>query len=166
MSFSPLSNLYQMISDTQDSVSTVQTVESPGAYLTLTRTATLAITTAGTSITWQTATRSQGISWSGATVTIPTEGYYHFSVSIALVANTNTYIRFIINGANSHIFYTVPFSTGGGFASACTAMLYLQEDDTVSISLTPAANTTLNQNAQGFAGPSPMLHIVQLSGVL
>jgi hypothetical protein len=155
-----------MITDTQDSVSTVQTVESPAAYLTLTRTATLPITTAGTSITWQTATRFQGISWSGTTVTILSEGYYHFSVSIALLANTNTYIRFIINGVNSHTFYTVPFNTGGGFASACTAMLYLQDNDTVLISLVPAANTTLNQNGEGFAGPSPFIHIVQLSGVV
>lgn len=166
MSYWPLSELYQMVSDTQSALSTVQTAETPAAYLTLTRTATLSITTAGTQIVWQSALRSQGITWSGTTVTIPSDGYYHLSVSIALAAATNTYIRFVVNGANAHIVYSTPFSTGGGFAAATAVMLYLFESDTVVVSLTPAANTTLNQNGEGFAAPSPMLHIVQLSGVL
>lgn len=166
MSFSPLSNVYQMITDAQSGLSTVQTVETPAGYLSLTRSATLAITTAATTIVWQTELRSQGITWSGSTITIPTDGYYHLSVSIAVVLNTNIYIRFVINGVNAHLFYTVPFSTGGGYGSACTAMLYLRQGDTFIVNLTPAANTTLNQNGEGSAAPSPMLHIVQLSGVL
>lgn len=166
MSFSPLSNLYQMISDTQESVSTVQTVESPAAYLTLTRTATLALTTAGTQITWQSAIREQAITWSGTTVTIPSAGYYLISVNISLSTNTNTHIRYVINGVATLAFYTDPLSTGGGFVSSCTAMLYLPENETLLISIVPEANTTLNQNSEGGAAPSPMLHIVQLSGVV
>ena len=166
MSFSPLSSLYQMVSDTQTDLSTVQTVESPAAYLTVTRTATLALTTGGTAITWQSAIRSQAITWSGNTITIPSAGYYHLSVSIALSTSTNCFIRFVIGGVNQLAFQTVPNATGSGFNSACSAMLYLPESETVVIALTPAVNTTLNLNAEGSAAPSPMLHIVQLSGVL
>ncbi len=166
MSSWPLSELYKMVSDTQSALSAVQTAETPAAYLTVTRTTTLAITTAGTAITWQTALRSQSITWSGSVITIPSDGYYHLSVSIALAAATNTYIRFVINGVNSIISYVVPYGTGSGNAGSCTAMLYLREDDTLTVALTPAANTTLNQNGEGFAAPSPMLHIVQLSGAL
>ena len=155
-----------MISDTQDSVSTVQTVESPGAYLTLTRTATQALTTAGTNITWQSAIRSQGISWSGTDITIPTAGYYAIYGSFAVSIATNTYIRILLNSANSLISYAVPYSTGGGFAMTISTGLYLQDNDIVRVNLTPAANCTLNQNGEGFAAPSPMLHIIQLSGVL
>lgn len=166
MSFSQLSNLYQMITDTQDSVSTVQTVESPAAFLTLTRTATLALTTAGTSITWQSEIRSQGISWSGTTITIPSAGYYLISVNIALSTNTNAHIRYSVNGVAALAFYTDPITTGGGFVSSCSAMLYLPESETLLISIVPEANTTLNQNGEGGSAPSPMLHIVQLSGVV
>ena len=166
MSFSPLSSLYQMVSDTQSDLSTVQTVESPAAYLTLTRTATLALTTAGTTIIWQSAIRSQAITWSGTTVTIPSAGYYLLSANIATSTSTNMHIRFSINSVNQIAFYTVPFPTGVGFLSSCTAMLYLPESETVSIIITPAANTTLNANVEGGAAPSPMLQIVQLSGVL
>lgn len=166
MSSWPLSELYQIVSDTQAALSTVQTAETPAGYLSLTRSSTLAITTAGTQIVWQTELRAQGITWSGATVTIPTDGYYHLAVSIALAAATNTYIRFVVNGVNALISYAVPFSTGGGYAAATAVMLYLRQSDTVVVSLTPAVNTTLNQNGEGFAAPSPMLHIVQLSGVL
>ena len=166
MSFSPLSNLYQMISDTQESVSTVQTVESPAAYLTLTRTASQAIVSTGSAITWQTAIRSQGISWSGTTITIPSAGYYHLSVSIALVANTNCYSRLAINGVNAVQTYITAFATGGGFGGTSSFMLYLEESDSLVVGLTPGVNTTLNVNPEGGASPSPILNIVQLSGVL
>lgn len=166
MSFSPLSSLYQMVSDTQSDLSTVQTVESPAAYLTLTRTATLALTTAGASITWQSAIRSQAITWSGATVTIPSDGYYLISVNIALSTNTNAHILYIVNGVTALSFYTDPFTTGGGFVSSCSAMLYIPEEETLSIFIVPEANTTLNKNNELNAAPSPMLHIVQLSGVV
>lgn len=166
MSFSPLSNLYQMISDTQESVSTVQTVESPAAYLTLRRTSTLALTTAGTVITWQSAIRSQAITWSGATITIPSAGYYLISVNVAFTTDTIAHIRYTVNGVAALAFYTEPIGTGGGFVSSCSAMLYLPEDETLVISIVPVANTTLNANGEGGAAPSPMLHIVQLSGVV
>lgn len=166
MSFSPLSSLYQMVSDTQSDLSTVQTVESPAAYLTLTRTATLALTTAGTNITWQSSIRSQAITWSGTTITIPSAGYYLISVNIALSTNTNAHIRFTVNGVAALAFFTDPINTGGGFLSSCSAMLYFPESETLLISIVPTTNTTLNLNGEGGSAPSPMLHIVQLSGVV
>jgi len=166
MSFSPLSNLYQMITDTQESVSTVQTVESPASYITVTRTATLALTTAGTTLVWQSAIRSQSITFSNEYVIIPSAGYYHLSANIALSTNTNCVIRIVIDSVTQLAFNTVPFNSGSGFVSGCSAMLYLPENVNIVIVLIPAANTTLNRNAEGTTAPSPILNIVQLSGVV
>lgn len=166
MSFSPLSSLYQMVSDTQSDVSTVQTVESPAAYLTLRRTTTLSLVTSGTNIVWTSALREQAITWSGNSITIPSAGYYLISVNIALSTDTNAHIRYSIGGERALAFYTNPITTTGGFVSSCSAMLYMQESQTLLISIIPEANCTLNANAEGAAGPSPLLHIVQLSGVV
>lgn len=165
MSFSPLSSLYQMVSDTQSDLSTVQTVESPAAYLTLTRTNTQAITTSY-NVIWQSAIRSQGISWSGANITVPSDGYYMISFNMALSINTNATIRFSINGQRALSFYTDPTATDGGFVSSCTAMLYILESQNILVSIIPDTDATLNVNSEGAAGPSPLLHIVQLSGVV
>ena len=77
----------------------VQTnVEIPSAALTLTRSATLAITTAGTVITWQVETRNQGFTWSGTTITIPTAGYYAVQLALGTTGSQTMAFTRIVNG--------------------------------------------------------------------
>jgi hypothetical protein len=140
----------------------VQTnVEIPSAALTLTRSATLAITTAGTTITWQVETRNQGFTWSGTTVTIPTAGYYAIQCIIGTTPSQTMIISRVVNGTNI-----------GGFLAQLTATnyfvgqvtMYFATGDTLQIRLTPGANTTVTQVAEYLTTESPILHIVQLSG--
>jgi hypothetical protein len=142
----------------------VQTnVEIPSAALTLTRSATLAITTAGTTITWQTETRSQGFTWSGTDITIPTSGYYVLSVTyIANTAHTSI-MRLLVGGVN-----VLNMAASGGSASrhGFEFMRYFTTGDVVSLSVLPSANVTVSVNAEGVASESPILHIVQLSGAV
>jgi hypothetical protein len=58
-----------------------------------------------------------------------------------------------------------PLSTGNGYIFNFTQVLYLSANSVIKIVLTPSANTTLNLNAEGFAGPSPILNIIQLAGI-
>jgi hypothetical protein len=43
---------------------------------------------------------------------------------------------------------------------------YFTTGDTLQIRVVPSGNTTLNVAADGVANESPILHIVQLSGVI
>jgi hypothetical protein len=140
----------------------VQTnVEIPSAALTLTRSATLAITTAGTTVTWQTETRNQGFTWSGTTITIPTAGYYAIQCILGTTGSQTMIISRVVNSTNI-----------GGFLAQLTATnyfagqvtMYFATGDTLQIRLTPGANTTVTQVAEYLTTESPILHIVQLSG--
>lgn len=157
-------DLRARVLDNTNALALLGGMETPAAYLTLTRTATLAITTAGTQITWQSETRNQAFTWSGTTITVPSAGYYSIFVSIALAANTAITIRTVINSVNRHMCYiAAPFSTSNGYEATAAFGYYAQENDSIVISLTPAANTTLNQNAENAAAPSPFVHIVQMT---
>lgn len=158
-------NIYDLIADNQTALFNIGTSEYPTAALTLTRTATLALTTAGTTITWQSAVRNLGVSWSGTTVTVPTDGYYNIAVTVALSISTTLYVRFVYNTINSQVGYTpAPFTTGGGFVYSTNFCAYLQGGLSFTIVLVPGANCTLNLNGETLAAPSPFLHLVQLSG--
>lgn len=158
-------NLYDLINVAQGQIDNIAAVEYPAAGLTLTRSSTLAITTAGTQITWQSEIRGYAITWTGTTITIPTEGYYAIAVTIATVANTAITIRLVTNTVNNQGAYTaVPFNTGGGFMSKAYFGVYLRTNDSFIISVNPAANTTINVNNEFGAAPSPILHVVQLTG--
>lgn len=158
-----MSDLYQTSADLRASVADLARQERPGACLTLTRSATLAITTAGTTVTWQTETRNQGFTWSGTTVTIPTAGYYAIQCILGTTGSQTMIISRVINGTNI-----------GGFVAQLTATnyftgqvtMYFATGDTLAIRLTPGANTTVTQVAEYATVESPILHIVQLSGVI
>lgn len=140
----------------------VQTnVEIPSAALTLTRSATLAITTAGTIITWQVETRNNGFTWSGATITIPTSGYYGISSSVTATASFTTWVVLNVNAI------AVSFMATDNTAVARHSAYYQRyftKGDTVTISLLPSINTTLSVIAEGVANESPFFNIVQLTG--
>jgi hypothetical protein len=141
------------------------------AYITLSRTTTLSITTAGTTITWAAITsagRKNKFAYSAASteVVIPNTGYYLVAGTFATVANvslTMTLTRGTVNYTS--IRQDNPLSTGGGYIFNFCEVLYLTANSTLKMVLTPSANTTLNQNDEGFAGPSPFLNIVQLAGI-
>jgi hypothetical protein len=140
----------------------VQTnVEIPSAALTLTRSATLAITTAGTVITWQVETRNQGFTWSGTTITIPTAGYYAVQLALGTTGSQTMAFTRIVNGTTIGGFVGL-FSATNYFSGQATA--YYATGDALQIRLVPGANTTVTQVAEFAATESPILHIVQLSG--
>ena len=144
----------------------VQTnVEIPSAALTLTRSATLAITTAGTTITWQTETRSQGFTWSGTDITIPTSGYYVINFAYSAFPTVHTSTVFMrINGVN--VTYMAASNVPSATAHAFTAVRYMVTNDVLSIRVIPSVNCTVIVIAEASNGESPILHITQLTGVI
>jgi hypothetical protein len=135
--------------------------EIADAGLTLTRTAVQAITTAGTTIIWQSRIRGQGIAWSGATITIPAAGWYAVSVALAHNVLNDLLFRLIVNGNN------VQFVSGIGDVnrdiSSARFIRYFNQSDAVQINVLPSANVNVLVNAEGAAAESPFLHIVQMS---
>jgi hypothetical protein len=152
-------NLFDVMNEVQD----LQRVETPGACLTLTRSATLAITTAGTTITWQTETRANGITWATTDITIPTSGYYAINFTYLANLSHTAYCRLQVNGngvglftdssiaANTHNFFVIRYFTA---------------DDVVRIQPVPSVNVTISVVAEGSPTESPILHVVQMTGSL
>lgn len=142
----------------------VQTnIEIPSAALTLTRSATLAITTAGTTITWQVVTRNQSFTWSGTDITIPTAGFYAMQASYATTGTVTMLTQIIVNGTRlGYIGYQQV--TTNYFQS--TYIRYFATGDVIQISALPSANTTITVNADNVLNPSPFLSIVQLTGAV
>jgi len=157
--------VYDLLTVAQTDIDNISSVEYPAAGLTLTRSATLAITTAATAITWQTETRNYGYTWSTINITIPTDGYYLVAFNCALVLNTTLSMRLVVNGQQrQNVYNAVAVSTGGGFSFSAVFSLYFNTSDFFSIQLVPGANTTVNVNAENTPGASPFLHVVQLTG--
>jgi len=158
-------NVLDLLTNQQTNVDNIGSSEYPAAGLTLTRSSTLAITTAGTQITWQVETRNYGYTWATTDITIPTAGYYAIHVTIATVLNTPVSIRLLYGTANSQVAYNpVPLSTGSGFLHTASFGAYFFTGNEFKIAVTPGANTTINVNGETGAAPSPFLHVVQLTG--
>jgi hypothetical protein len=136
--------------NTRNKVDTLARVETPSACLTLTRSATLAITTVGTTITWQTETRNRNFSWSGTTITIPTDGYYSFFLFGTVNTNQINFFT-LVSGGNLFTVSLVRAPT-----TVATAMYYLLEGATLTVTVIPSANVTLSANVR--------IDIVQMTG--
>lgn len=149
--------------DTRSTVSDIQSTDVHGAVLTLTRTAAQAITTAGTTLVWQSAIRQYQIAWAGTEVTIPADGWYHISIIIrtSIILNDLLY-RLAVNGVST------TFASGIGDVdreiSSAHFMRYFVANDAFRIDLIPSANCNVNLSAEGASTESPILHVVQLSG--
>jgi hypothetical protein len=138
--------------------------EQPAAALTLTRSATLAITTAGTVITWQTETRNNGFTWSGTTITIPTSGFYLFNFVFKITtANQIATAELSINTFQQSLMATSNTVTN---TKSFTQMLYCTTGDAVILTVTPTSNDTIALGVEGTNRPSPILNIVQLTGAV
>jgi hypothetical protein len=157
-----MSDLYQTSADLRASVADLARQERPGAALTLTRSATLAITTAGTTITWQTEIRNQGFTWATTDITIPTAGYYVLNLSYTATAHT-AFMRLIVNGTTTGFFASSALSSA---TQALTVVRYFATGDIVRTQVLPSSNVTIAVNAGGTTGESPILHIAQLTGVI
>jgi hypothetical protein len=141
----------------------LERIETPAAALTLTRSATLAITTAGTTITWQVETRNRGFNWSGANVTIPTSGYYLINLQYNAGTATTAYGILRINTIG------VGFFTNSSITSTLhtfTVMRYFVTGDVINAVVVPAVNSTISIAAEGTASESPFIHITQITGAI
>lgn len=145
----------------QNAIQALQRTETPAACLTLTRTATLAITTAGTLITWQTEIRNNGFTWSGTSITIPTTGYYNISFNYVASANVVTYIRINVGGV---FLLDMPAAPGNRTRQSVTFTRYYTAADVITITVDTVTNHTMNVNAENSASESPIFHILQLTG--
>lgn len=135
-------------------------VDSP-RYITLTRTATLAIAVSpGTTITWQSEVRSSGgFTWSGTNVTIPMSGYYHLDFVFELGSGAAYTVELLVDGvavSRPGIFYS-----GGTVGHAMVTRFY-SAGSTVALRVSVAASRTMLVNAYGTANESPFLHIVKV----
>lgn len=136
--------------------------EIADAGLTLTRTAVQAITTAGTTIIWQSRIRGQGVAWSGSDIVIPTSGWYIITLAWRTSANLNDMlVRLTVNATIVQVTSTIgDVNLNAGTA---TFMRYFAEGDVVQINVVPSANVNLIVVAEGASTESPILHIVQLT---
>jgi hypothetical protein len=136
--------------------------EIPDAGLTLTRTAVQAITTAGTTIVWQSRIRGQGMTWAGANVTIPSDGWYLFSLNFQVSVALNDCVLRIIQAGNNAAWISM---IGDVDRTAFTgiATLYCTRSQNIGFNLLPSANVNVNVVAEGQPQQSPILHIVQLT---
>ncbi len=138
-------------------------------YITARRTADVAITTAGTTIVWNNALRSNKITvpTNSSTITITNAGYYMFSATFATVANLTSLRMTLQRGGINYVstLHGAGLSTGGGYLFNFNIGFFASAGSTYTVVLTPSANTTLNANGEGFAGPSPLMNIFQAIGV-
>jgi hypothetical protein len=142
----------------------VQTnIEIPSAALTLTRSATLAITAAGTTITWQSEVRNSGFTWSGANITIPTAGYYSIAVIYAASGAHTGIMRLFVNTINV---LSMPGDGLGSVRHAYNMTRYFQTGDAIQVSVISSVITTMQVTAEGVTNESPFFHIVQLTGAV
>jgi hypothetical protein len=154
-------NIYDLLTNQRTDIDNIASVEYPAAGLTLTRSGTLAITTAGTTITWQTEKRNYGFTWSGTSITIPGSGYYSFTMLYTSTVAHIVQARLFVNTVN------VAFMASYGLSSvrqAVTITRYCTTGDSIEINLLPTLNTTISVNAENTASESPFLHVVQLTG--
>lgn len=138
-------------------------------YITARRTADVAITTAGTTIIWNNALRSNKITvpTNSSTITITNAGYYMFSATFATVANLTSLRMTLTRGGINYVstLHGAGLNTGGGYIFNFNIGFFASANSTYNVVLTPSANTTLNANGEGFAAPSPLMNIFQAIGV-
>jgi hypothetical protein len=154
-------DIVRKLSSLQNQVSASTNIETPNCALTLTRSTTLAITAAGTTITWQSEVRNSGFTWSGADITIPTAGYYSIAVIYAASGAHTGIMRLFVNTVNV---LSMPGDGLGSVRHAYNMTRYFVTSDVIQVSVLVAPNTTMQVTAEGATSESPFFHIVQLTG--
>lgn len=144
----------------RDQISTVERRDD-AVFLTLTRTSTLSITTAGVIVTWQEEIDSGGdMTWSGSSITVPIAGYYKITVIGSLTLRDNFHGDLRVNSVEV-------CSMGVGalrdvkFIHSVTR--FFKYGDVIEYKATTTTGThTLQVVTEDGAGESPILHMVLL----
>jgi len=128
-------------------------------YISLTRTATLSITTAGVIVTWQKLIDAGcAAQWSGSTITVPVTGYYSLTVKGSFAAKDSVTGDVIVNGVE-----VATMGTGDSKDTKfrLTSTRFYKKDDEIQIRLTMLSSThTLQVVTEDSAGESPICHLV------
>jgi hypothetical protein len=130
-------------------------------YISLTRTSTLNITTAGVIVTWQSLIDAGcAASWSGSQITVPLSGYYSLTIKGTFLTKESVVGDVIVNGVE-----VCTMGTGDSKDAKfrLTATRFFKADDVVQIKLTTTTAThTLQVVTEDSAGESPICHMVLL----
>ena len=154
--------LLRQVTSLSNDVITGTNVEFPDAAITLTRTANVAITTAGYDVAWQSQIRGQGLTWSSGTpanITFNTPGYYLLQTQFSFSANTAGNSDLVVN--NSAVLKLWEPVSNNRWVFSYTR--YFNTSDFIRLRIFPSLNVTLNATAEGSTNESPILHIVQIA---
>ena len=149
--------------ETQLLTERVSTIErrDDAVFITLTRTSTLSITTAGVVVTWQEEIDIGGnFTWSGASITVPIAGYYAISVVGSLATRDDIHGDLRVNSVEV-------CSMGTGAKKDVKFLHYIvrfyKAGDVVQYKATTTTGThTLAVVTEDAAGESPIFHMVLL----
>jgi len=130
-------------------------------YISLTRTATLNITTAGVIVTWQSLIDAGcAVAWSGSRITVPVSGYYSLTIKGSFATKDSVVGDVIVNGVE-----VCTMGTGDSKDTKfrLNATRFFKVDDEIQVRLTMGSSThTLQVVTEDSAGESPILHLVLL----
>lgn len=155
------SSLYSDYIATRQRVDQLERIERNVTYLTVRRTATQSISTAGTFISWQEEVRNVGFTWSaGTTITIPQSGFYALDVAFNFAGASITVASLFVN---STAVGTMNNFYGTGTNNRAGAVRYFSTSDSIEIHLANVSARTMNVVAYNSASESPFLHIVRLA---
>lgn len=130
-------------------------------FLSVTRTGTLSITTAGVTVTWQSEIDSGGdVTWSGSSITVPIAGYYLTSFIGSFEAADSITADLIVNSVEVA---TMNKSASKDVKFSHTLARFYKAGDVLQLRLTAASSThTLQLVTEDSAGESPIFHVVLL----
>jgi len=141
----------------------VSTVErrDDAVFLTLTRTSTLSITTAGVIVTWQEEVDSGGdMTWSGSSITVPIAGYYKITVIGSLATRDNFHGDLRVNSVEVCSMGVGATKDVKFIHNVCQ---FFKAGDVVQYKATTSTGThTLAVVTEDSAGESPIFHMVLL----
>ena len=149
--------------ETQLLTERVSTIErrDDAVFITLTRTSTLSITTAGVVVTWQEEVDSGGnFTWSGASITVPIAGYYAITVIGSLAVRDNLHGDLRVNAVE-----VCSMGTGAqkDVKFIHSVSQFFKAGDVVQYKATTTTGThTLQVVTEDAAGESPIFHMVML----
>jgi len=130
-------------------------------FLSLTRTSTLSITTAGVTVTWQDEIDTAGgMTWSGSSITVPIAGYYIISVIGTLGVKDQITGDVLVNAVEVATMGTAS-SKDTKFRHSLTR--FYKSGDVVQYRASTTTGTmTLQVNTEDQASESPILHMVMI----
>jgi hypothetical protein len=130
-------------------------------FISLTRTGTLSITSAGVIVTWQAVIDSGGdMTWSGSSITVPIAGYYLIQVIGALDTGNNVAGDIVDNGVTV---CTMTAGTARDHKFSHNVVRFFKDGDVVQYRATTSGSTrTLQVTTEDSDSESPIFHMVLL----